>query len=385
MHNSVKVCYVFNMVTMYVTAFSGSFLISGNPLELTQHIARDIVIRVDSVSGYLMCYILTQLAFRMAVFLLRPYKIFPWLLYNSAAARARSCWLRCFGDTEQQLEADRACADISAGALPVAPTATAVAQADAEQSEFKSDGTSADQNVETTRWLLMEPACYDWILTDLSIVLALCTMYGVIAPVLVLAAFPFFWGYMGMVRYNLVFVYTQDFDGGGGFFFSLTDRVFFTLLVSLLLLEAYLLTLRTHFGVADIIAQHAALPILMFGVSCVWYNLRSSYKRACRALSLQTARDLDEREDLHRARAFREPAYEDPVVREARGVAGIEWRSRDLVPQPSERLFPCAALASLPGAAAAAEPTPPSIAGVLCDCVWCLFCGPSSGQQRPKR
>merc|ERR1712008_535791 len=72
-----------------------------------------------------------------------------------------------------------------------------------------------------TEIMLKEAPCYDWIVTDLLVILSLCTIYGIIAPLLVFFAMGFFWVYACMLRYNLIFVYTQEYDSGGQFFYAL--------------------------------------------------------------------------------------------------------------------------------------------------------------------
>jgi len=124
----------------------------------------------------------------MTMFLLRPYAILPWLVYRAVAAGCSCC-----------------CRKLGAGQAP----------------DSKLGAGQARLGEQMERRLLTEPACYDWILTDLSVVLALFLMFCVIAPIIVFSALPFFWGYMAMVRYNIIFVYAQDFDAGGRFFFGL--------------------------------------------------------------------------------------------------------------------------------------------------------------------
>eukprot|EP00415_Alexandrium_ostenfeldii_P000873 UN0873 len=144
---------------------------------------------------------------------------------------------------------------------------------------------------------------------------------------LILAALPFFWVYAGMVRYNVIFIYTQEYDSGGEMFFSLLHAAFIALLLSLLFLEAYLVSIDQHsngvLGITARIVWHLSIPSLMLLVLSVWHFIHKRHWHVCRALSLQLAKELD-RDPRSAARdsLAEGVAYQDPAVSRARIATG---------------------------------------------------------------
>merc|ERR1712187_672369 len=119
-------------------------------------------------------------------------------------------------------------------------------------------------------------------------------MFGVVAPMVCVAAIPFFMIYTAMVRYNIIFIYTQEYDSGGEFFFTLVNCSYFSLVLSLVLLQAYLGATRKNIhwvaqGTESFwearyrdcmiwVPINFFLPLLIIVVSYLWYYTQAKFK-----------------------------------------------------------------------------------------------------------
>merc|ERR1712232_303553 len=196
----------------------------------------------------MMSYILTKIGTRLAIYLLRPYAIIPLYLRGLFGHI-----LRWMGKSSSH------------------------------------DGPAAEMDL--ARTCLVEPPCYDWVLPDLFICVTLCTMYGVVAPAVIFASLPFFYLYSAVVRYDLFFVYVQEWDSGGLMFFPLANFTVFSLLLSLIMLQAYLTVKGQNHSSGYI--HNIAIPVLMGLVILLWHLLNKRYKQACKDLSVYAAKQLD--------------------------------------------------------------------------------------------
>lgn len=264
-------CFAFNLITMYVTVFAGSFIQSGETdlIKTTTLELERVAKKMDSVAGYFMCYILTKIGVRMVIYLLRPYSVLPWFAFQQCKELAH---IRQSGEKREPLL------------------------------DHHQTGPLGGREAEK---LLVEAPFYDWILTDLTIALALVMMYAIIAPVITLVGATFFMVYTAWVRYNFAFVYVQAWDSGGEFFFKLIDMVTFSLVMSLLMLQGYLLANSSQpAGPVNFVLNFVlkgALPVLVIIVICLWRYNKRHFKPRCRHLALEAVSHLKERKRaLHR-------------------------------------------------------------------------------------
>jgi len=310
---SITRCFIFNVATMYVTAFSGSFFQMTNPLKLTQNLISETAQKMDSVSAYFICYIFTKLGVRMAVYLLRPYAVLPWFLHRVLGRFLRRP--RCHGEYPNDTGAPDGFLSCD--------------WEDEGKYQALLTGEATSNTVE--KKLLKEPPCFDWIVTDLSITLALCMMYGVIAPALIFVALIFFMVYATMVRYNFEYVYVQEYDSGGEFFFNIVDTTLSALILSLLMLQAYLVADRSRASSHKptwqlTLVSDLAIPLLICIVVFGWYSLHKRYKEICKGLSLEELNEIDKDRRPH----IKTPMYFDPLMLRARDMADRQqysWRA----------------------------------------------------------
>lgn len=326
---SILLCFVFNIVTMYTTGFSVSLIsvlqtefehkgkstFNTEAVGLVAGFVDDIAANLDRAAAYFMGYILSKVGVRMFLYLLRPYKVLPFSLYKLLGRVAQGCCPSC----------RRRCCCFGKGAEKPKEVGS--------QPLLAQRG--ADELHNKFAWgLLQESPCYDWILPDLVIVLALTMAYGVVAPPIVLFAAMFFWVYVVIIRYNFVFVYTQEYDSGGKYFFILADITIFSLVASLVMVQGYLFTTSAQYPQHTFsrlllnFARLLSIPALIFLVLWTYVTLRIRYAERCKMLSLEAIRKADCDEQPAWESDF--PLYMTPLVVRAMDTVNLRrkhsWR-----------------------------------------------------------
>jgi len=309
--------HLFQLVTIYISVLSGSFLSKNSDLiQITTGVLRETAAKMDSVSGYFVCLILTKLGVRGANYLLRPGPVLEWCWRYFEAAR------RCPSKAPEQ--------GGSPAADPLLRGTTSFGSA--------PDGGSSPLGGYCGEKLLGEGPFIERVLTDLALTLCLCLMYGVISPVVVFAGAAYFGVTTAVTRYNYLFAYVQECDSGGGVFFTLFNRMYIVLVLSLLMLQSYLLAAyRGDNGELSWVLR-GAIPVLILFVVWFWYTNHKWYKPICKNVAVEVAVKL--RESPHAMSAPISDAgwsafFRDPVIAEARALleshergAGGAWQPR---------------------------------------------------------
>eukprot|EP00927_Polykrikos_kofoidii_P021027 TRINITY_DN20052_c0_g1_i1.p1 TRINITY_DN20052_c0_g1~~TRINITY_DN20052_c0_g1_i1.p1 ORF type:complete len:1036 (-),score=125.21 TRINITY_DN20052_c0_g1_i1:157-3228(-) len=365
--------HLFQMVTIYVSVLSGSF-ITQNPdlLEVTVGVIRAIAASIDTVSGYFICLILTKLGLRGANYLLRPGPILEWCVrFLSTIPRKSSpqCVEGCNGchvtssasfasaevvakttqDSRQEGEATSGSMfSLFAPLLQIGGQGSV--RSDSCDPACQSGGSSSAGPVRPrllggkcneTAWkaekLLGEGPFFERILTDLMLTLALCQMYGVISPLIVFAGGAYFGVTAAVVRYNYLFVYIQEYDAGGKIFFSLFDRAAATLVIALLVLQCYILAVFHPEYSSTTFVLRAAIPVLILTVLFFWYMCHKWYYASSTTMSMQKLVEPQARLIAQSpSSTLRKRQFEDASISQARAI----WLEANRVTledqQPSE-------------------------------------------------
>uniref|UniRef100_A0A7S1AB09 CSC1/OSCA1-like 7TM region domain-containing protein n=1 Tax=Noctiluca scintillans TaxID=2966 RepID=A0A7S1AB09_NOCSC len=304
---SLRRCFVYTFVTLYVTAFSGSFFSSARSgvIDSTMHVAKTIAAGLGSVDHYFMVYIITKIGIRLGVYLLRLNVVFPWSLWRLGN---HICQF-----TVRQYE--KTC-EPPGMTEPLQKTSSAVR----ENKSLLGD--------ETAENILVESPFYDWILVDLSVTLSLTLLYGVMSPQMVFVGILFFGSYAAMIRYNFLFVYVQEYDSGGEFFFTLINFAYFSLATSLLMVHTHMTAVMSYWKLSNPTTLSTscawiaavAIPILIIVVVAVWIFNHNRFKQVCSTLSLQQAKTYDKTAKDQTKMESMEELFEDPSVIEARKI-----------------------------------------------------------------
>lgn len=262
--------FLVQIISFYVTVFAGSFIETNpDPLKLTQSVLSKTVSKMDSVSGYFTCLILTKLGLRGANYMLRPGPCIEWMI-------------RYWGNVAR----NEAPPSKNAIQEPLIQAGTNGHRRGEDYKGYKGSlgGWQAEK-------LLSEGPFFERVFTDVALSLSLCMMYCVMSPVVIFAGVAYFGVVAILMRYNLLFVYIQDHDSGGEIFFSLFNKSVTSLLASLLLLQTYLMAAVHPFAPQDAssFVVHAAMPILMILVIAMWYMIHKTYTPLCTSLSLEEA------------------------------------------------------------------------------------------------
>lgn len=133
---------------------------------------------------------------------------------------------------------------------------------------------------------------YGWVYPTLLLVLLICFTYSVISPLVMPVGGIFFALAWLVYKYQVLYVYIGEFESGGSFWFDVHEWSLICLTLSQLTLIGYI-TLRG--GIRESLLL-TPLPIVVY-----WYRRFSldRYKLPSQLLSLERARQLDDRQAQH--------------------------------------------------------------------------------------
>ncbi len=117
-----------------------------------------------------------------------------------------------------------------------------------------------------------------------------------------------------MYKYQLLYVYTNDYQAGGFMWFAVYDRSLFALICGCLTLLGYL-SLRLAKSLDN--KPFYALVPLPFLIYYFWRHTRSKFKRECLELSLEESIEVDSRTQSQ-SENFNRNLYSQPSLNEGR-------------------------------------------------------------------
>lgn len=146
------------------------------------------------------------------------------------------------------------------------------------------------------------PILYGWIYPNLLMVLMIISTYSCISPLLCPFGMIFFAFVYLMYKYQLLYVYTNEYQSGGYMWYAVFNRSMVALIAGQFTLLGYLGLRETFFT-----GPFYLLAPLPFCITYFWYNCDERFKKASIGLSLESAIDIDAKVAQQNAAGFDAP------------------------------------------------------------------------------
>jgi hypothetical protein len=141
---------------------------------------------------------------------------------------------------------------------------------------------------EIKKAILNPPILYGWIYPNLLMVLMIISTYCCISPLLSPFGLVFYAFAYLMYKYQLLYVYINEYQSGGYMWYAVFNRSMVALIAGVVTLLGYLGIRETFFS-----GPFYLLAPLPFCISYFWYKCEERFKVASMSLSLESAIDLD--------------------------------------------------------------------------------------------
>lgn len=132
------------------------------------------------------------------------------------------------------------------------------------------------------------PILYGWIYPNLLMVIMIVHVYSVIAPLLMPFAMLFFLFAYAMYKYQLIYVYVNNYQAGGFMWYAVFSGSMVSLTFGVFTLICYMGIRETYIS-----GPFYMLVPLPFGIMYFWYRIDSKFKEPSMNLSLESAKALD--------------------------------------------------------------------------------------------
>jgi hypothetical protein len=146
------------------------------------------------------------------------------------------------------------------------------------------------------------PILYGWIYPNLLMVLMIISTYSCISPLLCPFGMIFYAFVYLMYKYQLLYVYTNEYQSGGYMWYAVFNRSMVALIAGQFTLLGYLGLRETIFT-----GPFYLLAPLPFCITYFWYNCDERFRKASMGLSLESAIDIDAKVAQQTAAGFDAP------------------------------------------------------------------------------
>jgi hypothetical protein len=143
---------------------------------------------------------------------------------------------------------------------------------------------------------------YGWIYPNLLMVIMIVHVYSIIAPLLMPFAMLFFLFAYAMYKYQLIYVYVNNYQAGGFMWYAVFSGSMVSLIFGVFTLICYMGIRETYMS-----GPFYMLVPLPFGIMYFWYRTDNKFKEPSMNLSLESAKDLDRQVGEKKLKGFQIP------------------------------------------------------------------------------
>jgi len=143
---------------------------------------------------------------------------------------------------------------------------------------------------------------YGWIYPNLLMVIMIVHVYSIIAPLLMPFAMLFFLFAYAMYKYQLIYVYVNNYQAGGFMWYAVFSGSMVSLIFGVFTLICYMGIRETYIS-----GPFYMLVPLPFGIMYFWYRTDNKFKEPSMNLSLESAKDLDRQVAEKKLKGFQIP------------------------------------------------------------------------------
>jgi hypothetical protein len=168
------------------------------------------------------------------------------------------------------------------------------------------------------------PMYFGWVYPQIILVLMIMVTYACIAPMLMPLCALFFALSYAMYKYQLLYVYINNYEGGGTMWYAVYNRSMVSLLLGALTLLGYL-AIKTDSSALTAGPFYVTIPLPLY-IIFVWRRINLRFHAPSMMLSLEAAMDIDAKEELRTGRrtfesnmsTFSPKCYRQPSLAEGR-------------------------------------------------------------------